>query len=476
MFLAKLTKNWKGLRFRLTVVYSTLFGLFLILFGVVSSNQYMETTENFFDSTLLSFALDLSGQVKFENTHLQTKLNIPEIDLKKRFPFVLGETYYSLRDLDGKILIANEALKPLSIPYRKDLADQAIYTHRFLSFRSNKTIYRAVNLKLINADKENFILQVATPSHLLQEQRDQHFLINLITIPLLIIIASIISYLIAGKTLTPIKSLSSIANNIAAQNLSLRVPTFNTGDEIEELACTLNNLLERLEKAFKGQEHFVANASHQLNTPLAIIKGELDVLETKERSLDDINKFHKSLREELERLIELVKNMLLISRVESGQENFIMRPVRIDDVLMGIVARLGPKARDKKIQIKFNITETRDDLSFEVQGERQLLDCLFENIIENAIKYSPIESVIELRISLDQFKKVISIQDEGPGIEAEDLKQILSSRFKRGDKVLIPGSGIGLSIAFQIAQYHNAKIGYQKLDPYGSLFSVTFPN
>jgi signal transduction histidine kinase len=136
---------------------------------------------------------------------------------------------------------------------------------------------------------------------------------------------------VAGNALSPVQSLAEMVNKIAATNLSLRIKSPDTEDEISNLAHTFNMLLERLETAFKAQEHFVANASHQLNTPLSIIKGELEVLESKSRSPEEIEKFHRSLKEELERLINLVKNLLMIARVEAGQEDFVYLPQRVDE-------------------------------------------------------------------------------------------------------------------------------------------------
>src|SRR5690606_35993502 len=153
-----------------------------------------------------------------------------------------------------------------------------------------------------------------------------------------------------------------------------RVPVAKTGDEVEELSKTFDNLLERLEKSFKAQENFVGNASHQLNTPLSIIKGELDVLESKPRSKEEHAKFLASLREEIERLIDLVKKMLLISRVESGLEKFEFQPIRLDDLLLTTSSRLRIKARENKVSVKFNIDENLNPLELEIPGERQLLE------------------------------------------------------------------------------------------------------
>ena len=474
MFSIKLSKIAKGIRFRLTLVYSTLFGLFLCVFAYIMTTQYFQSGRDDFDSGLLNYAIDISEFLEIDDKDSSIHFKIPESEDKKAFPFLLAQTYYVVRSLDGNILGKSVDTFPFEkIPFDANLPLKKNYTHRFVTFKYESITYRAVNLKFANTLGEEMFLQVAGPLTSVLEREENHLLMTALMVPLLIIISSFFSFLISGNALSPIKTLTDSANNIAVKNLSLRVPNLHTGDEVEELANTLNNLLERLEKAFKGQEHFVANASHQLNTPLAIIKGELDVLESKNRSLEDHQLFNKSLREEIERLIELVKNMLLISRVESGLEKFDFNSIRLDDLLLTTTSRLRAKAREKRITIRFNIEEELEPLGLEVMGERQLLDSLFENILDNAIKYSPINSTVELNIKMVEGCTEVWIKDEGPGIQGE-FEKVLNSRYLRETPHTASGTGIGLPIANKIAQFHHAQISYRKLTPQGSLFIVQF--
>jgi signal transduction histidine kinase len=475
MFLTKWTKNLRGIRTRLTFVYSTLFGLFICTFAYITTGEYTQSAREDFDSALLNYAIDLSIEFHLDEGGFKPILDIPARELKKRFPFSLGQTNYYVRSLEGKILSKGKNILPIKeVPYVSNLPMNPDYTHRFLTISDGENNYRAVNLKVTNDHGQALILQAATPASILEEQENRLFLINVFTIPLLIAFSSLASYVIAGNALVPIKTVTETANNIAAKNLSLRVPHFDTGDEVAELSNTFNTLLDRLEKSFKAQEHFVANASHQLNTPLAIIKGELDVLESKDRNIEDYHRFQKSLREEVERLIELVQNMLLVSRVESGQENFIFHPMRIDEILLATTSRLSLKSKDKKINLRFNIDDDLDSDSFEIMGERQLLNSLFENILDNAIKYSPEESTIKIDILSRDFPLEVWIQDQGPGMSTQEFNSIINGRFQRSSKSLIPGTGIGLSLAAQIAAYHHGQISYESLQPQGSLFKIQF--
>ncbi|HXH32248.1 MAG TPA: ATP-binding protein [Bacteriovoracaceae bacterium] len=476
MFSTKSRYHSKGLRFRLTLVYSTLFGLVLSLFAFILAGEFKQASREDFDSALLNYALDLSDYVHVDRSGFKVDYNLHGSELMKEFPFLPSQTYYLIRSIDGHVLARSLKRKVTfnDIPYNPELASKEDYTHRFLTLSEGQNTLRAVNLKMTNDLGQEMILQVATLANILEDREEKQILMIISMVPLLILVSSLASYLIAGKALSPIRDLTATANSIAAKNLSLRVPVLSTGDEIEELSKTFNTLLERLEKSFKAQENFVADASHQLNTPLSIIKGELDVLESKPRTPEDITRFQRSLREELERLIEMVKKLLVVSRVESGQESFIFKPIRLDDLLLGTSARLLPKAKLKHINLRFNISEALFAESIVVQGDKQLLDCLFENLLDNAIKYSPASSTVSIEISRDEKYLKVSIQDEGSGISEEELKAILTKRFKRASHSTLPGTGIGLSIAHQIAEHHSAMIHYKKLQPQGSLFFVLF--
>jgi signal transduction histidine kinase len=469
-----LSKKFAGIRERLTLVYSTLFGLFICLFAYFSIGHLNETSRKDFDAALLNFAIDASDSL-YEEDKITRLPGLKEVDKLKLRPFPLESTTFVVRDSKGDIL-AEDPTKTILIPFEKNIADRPNYTHRFLTILKKDEKFRAINLKLKKVDdpSDYFILQVAVPLSYVIDQERKLFALTGIVIILLIFLSSFVSYIIAGSALAPIKLLTETASHIVVKNLSKRVPDIKTGDEVEDLTQSFNELLERLQRSFEAQEHFVANASHQLNTPLAIIKGELDVLEQRERSLDEYRKFNKSLREEVERLIDLVKNMLMIARIEAGQEDsFRLHPMRLDEALIGTISRLTPKAKDKKVSVKFYISEELNTEELIINGERQLISSMFENLLDNAIKYTPEESTVSIEILKEEFLSV-RICDEGPGMKLLEFQNILNKRFRRGSMTLMPGTGIGLSIAQKIALHHKAEIHYKKLKPQGSEFSVVF--
>jgi signal transduction histidine kinase len=256
-------------------------------------------------------------------------------------------------------------------------------------------------------------------------------------------------------------------------NLNERIPVPEAEDEIRELAVTFNGLLERLDKAFASQDRFVANASHQLRTPLTILKGELDVLRRSEAGPDEIRRVLDSVGGEINRLIQLVQDLLLLARLDAGRDTISFSPVRVDEVLLRVVARMQKLAQHKNVQVttQFSAEEAGSELDAVVLGDDELLDSMFENFIENAIKYSPNGSVVDLAMRVMARQIEIKVSDSGPGIP-EDLRQKIFERFSRVQPSnIVPGSGLGLAIAAEIANLHNVKIDLTT-GPQGSKFHL----
>lgn len=190
----------------------------------------------------------------------------------------------------------------------------------------------------------------------------------------------------------PVAAIIDKANHLSASKLSERLPVPLANDEIRQLSLTLNRLLERLQRAFESQERFLADASHQLRTPLAIIRGELDVFKTRPRTQAEISEFLASGSQELEHLSKMVDDLLLLARVDSGAGTLVIEKIRVDEVLLEVSSRLEPIAKQKDIRIRFDLRPWISDKNpnpFEITGDRDLVRSLFQSILENAIQHSP---------------------------------------------------------------------------------------
>lgn len=474
IFFPRTAELTRGLRFRLSLVYSALFGICLILLALFVTGEYLELAREEQDQALRNFALDLSNHVEPGGGQLDVRV----ADQIKFFPFVIQETSVVVRNLDGRVLF--QSRQGVTPPYQGDLARRPRYTHRFLDFHAGGESWRGVNLKFRIGKDAFYIMQVANTMGTLKRQQDRHFLFLLIIIPLTILISALFSTRLAGKALEPIRLTVRRMEELLKSGDYAPLPVPPTGDEIEELTRTFNTMLTQLQTTMAAQEQFVSHASHQLNTPLTIMRGELEVLMGKERTPEEVQRYHESLRQELVRLSQLVQDMLMVSRVEAGKAHFRFTALRLDELVGETLERLAPHARQKDVRLRYDIDAALvdDEALLEVLGERQLLSVLFENLVENAVKYSPLKGHVTVRLVGGAERGLrAEVIDEGPGMDPQLMGSAARpQRFARGERQGdVQGSGLGLYLAARIAEHHGLTLSVTPNSPRGTVFGVAFP-
>jgi hypothetical protein len=401
----------------------------------------------------------------------------------------LASGFFEIRDSSGRMLLPARGLNggalPLDVKTLKAVSTdpgRAILktvSASSLNVRRPSADFRLLTYLTKHADwREPLILQIAVPMDLpRQEQRDLLTFFAL-AIPGFMLVCGLAGVWMSKPALRPVHDMTLKAQLITGvEKLKERIPVPAAHDEIHELAETFNGLLDRLEKAFASQDRFVSNASHQLKTPLTILKGELDLLrKSQDASAAELGAGLDSAATEIDRLIQLVQDLLLLARLEAGRDTISLSPVRVDEAMMSVVARLQKLARNKNVQLNFRVDD--EGLDAEVQGDIELLESMLENFIENAIKYSPANSVIELGLTTADERVRVSVRDHGPGVPAE-LRQKVFERFQRVlPSNIIPGSGLGLSIAAEIARIHGVEIDLQSAvdGGGGTVVLLTFPH
>jgi len=290
-------------------------------------------------------------------------------------------------------------------------------------------------------------------------------------ITLLVIFAA--GWVYSGKALKPISDVIKRVDKITVTSLNLRVPEGNGKDEIGQLAITFNRMLERLEKAFSMQKDFLANASHELSTPLTKINGQIEVLLMKERSAPEFRKALESIHDDLRALINLSNRLLLIARTSAEDTSGFNKKLRIDEILF--------QTRDEILKTKSNyrvgifIGESLTDFNhLTVTGDENLLKIALSNIIDNACKYSPDHSV---NITINRLDDSIELvfEDKGIGIPEEDLPKIFEPFYRGSNVQSIPGSGIGLSLVSQIIRNHNGSVKIESAASKGTKVVISLP-
>lgn len=295
-------------------------------------------------------------------------------------------------------------------------------------------------------------------------------------IPAALALASLGGYFLARKSLAPIAAMAAQAGSIGAANLHRRLPVANERDELGQLALTFNQLLERLDVSFEQQRRFMADASHELRTPVAILRGESEVtLSQPERSPDEYRQALAILHQESERLSHIIEDLFTLARADAGQYPVAFREVYLDELASEALVRARSLALSKNITLTSAI---EPDLP--VCAHETLLGRMLLNLLDNAIKYSPPGSAVTLACRREGANYLVSVSDNGSGIPAE-LQSRIFERFFRGDKARsrsdgeIGGAGLGLSIARWIAEAHHGQLVLTRSDSTGSMFTATLP-
>lgn len=440
--------------------------------------QGIKTTQQAaFDSALYNHAVDIAeatdvsflGQLIVKQSAL--------IDEKKIFPFHLGQSIVQIRAMNGTVILSTRPLELMRLPLdAKTIIETANQGATFSTFESG-TSYRVVNYLMRKRPLPPLILQVAVPLTLVEHERAQILSLLWTLIPLTLLAAGLGGLALVQRALDPVNKIIKTARSIQAKELSARVPVPRE-TELKELSLTLNELLSRLQKAFEGQEKFIADASHQLKTPLAIIRGELDVYRRSMKTTEGADKCTKELLEsvsqEVDQLSKLVDNLLLLARFDSGLLSLELQRVRVDEALIEAISQLDKLSREQNVQLRFDFDTKSDDPSdFEAMGDFDLLQILFYNLIENAIKYSPKPGEVRIRLASDDDWITTTVKDSGPGIKPEEISRIFDRFFRGSERQLqSPGVGLGLSIVSRIAKIHNAEIDVHSEPNEGAAFTV----
>jgi signal transduction histidine kinase len=287
----------------------------------------------------------------------------------------------------------------------------------------------------------------------------------IISFPIILIVLFLIARFFAGRSIKPINLITETANSITKDNLSQRIPLPINKDELHQLSTKINELLDRIESAVEREKKFTSDASHELRTPLAIIKGTLEVLIRKPREKEEYESKINYCITEVDRLNNLVDQLLLLARFENQKHNIKYESVSINALVLDSVSRFSKLIKEKNIQIKSNFTK-----DFYINSDNYLLSIIFSNIISNAIKYSKNEAQINIEVAEVDGKVNCIIEDNGVGINPTDLKNIYNSFYRSNaeNHPEIKGNGIGLSIVKRICDLLNISIEISSIENQGT--------
>lgn len=279
-------------------------------------------------------------------------------------------------------------------------------------------------------------------------------------------------YLLVRRALAPVDRITASAEHISLHNLKQRLPVAHTGDELERLSVSLNQMIARLEDAVQQNQRFIADASHELRTPLTIMRGELEAVVDGAYLTSDVQETAASILEEVQRLTRIVEGLFAISRLDAGEAQKQSAPFDLAKLALSTAEQMCLLAEDRNITI-----ETYGPHEVTVEGDRARLKQVVVNLLDNAIKYTPDGGNIRLSVFTRDGKAVLEVEDNGIGIPAEAQAHIFE-RFFRVDKARsreLGGAGLGLSIVKSICAAHGGQVDCHSADGQGSRFTMELP-
>jgi heavy metal sensor kinase len=323
------------------------------------------------------------------------------------------------------------------------------------------------------AGGHNYSVQVAQNMDDFDEALSRFRRLLLAIIPALLLAASLAGYWISKRALAPVDSITRAAQEISGSNLSARLAVPNSGDELERLVDTLNAMLERIDLALKRIAQFTADASHELRTPVALMRTRTELALRRPRSAAENQETIEQLHGEIVRTSDLVEKLMLLARADSGASLLRFETVELVQLVQDVLAQTSVLAEHKQLILEANLAST----PVWVQGDAQFLRQLFVILIDNAVKYTPAPGRIAVTLSTSNGSVILSIADTGIGIEAVDLKNIFE-RFYRADKARsreTGGAGLGLAIGRWITESHRGTLTAESKPGVGSTFFVSLP-
>jgi heavy metal sensor kinase len=325
----------------------------------------------------------------------------------------------------------------------------------------------------VKAASGDYLLELGVSMQSIDEGLARLLDLLALLLPVLIVCAAGGGYWLVNRALRPVDQLSQTAEQMSLQNLTLRLPVGPSGDALERLAISLNNMLGRLRDSVQTSRRFLADASHELRTPLTVIKGELQELaHASHLTTGDVRERVGSVLEEVARLEHLVSGLLVLSRLDAGETRSDWVHVDLAELALNTAEHMRLMAEDRGIEI--DLSALRKAV---ILGDRARLKQIIVNLLDNAIRFTPRGGCVTLRTASDDSGAVLEISDTGIGIPAASIAQVFD-RFFRVDAARSRedgGAGLGLSIVKSICAAHGAEIDVESLINNGSSFRVRFP-
>jgi heavy metal sensor kinase len=472
-----------SVRARLAIWHAATLGVLLIAFAALAFVYTERSTLHRTDEYLRASAGAFAAELRAERAEQPTTADAAREAVAD---FRLGNLQITVFSAGGRPLAASAFHPPPSdgepgpAPDARALA-RAIAARRgrpagFLTLDDAEGGYRAF---LLPADVagDRVTVAVEQPLHERREALEEARNVLFVSIPVVLLLAWLGGYLLARRSLAPVVAMSERAARLGAGNLEEALPVENPRDELGQLATVFNDLLRRVSRAMEQQRQFMADASHELRTPVSILRGEADIaLSMDDRPPAEYREALRVVGSEARRLSRIVEDLFLLARADAGQQPLRAGEMYLDEVAGECVRAVRSLAAQRGVELSCH---AEGELPF--RGDEPLVHRLLLNLLDNALKYSRPGAEVRLELGRRDGGYRLTLADGGPPIAPGDADRIFE-RFYRVDRArsraaagTTGGAGLGLPIARWVAEAHGGSLRLARSSPAGNVFEVFLP-
>ena len=459
------------LRGSLTLLYTGMLALLLSGAAVAYHRVVVSQLDSGTTAILEDVARGLHGYLQFVD-------GTPRLEYNRTDPEAVtfieeGTRYYQVYDVEtGALLVQSPALESLGLHYTPEEIAAIRGDPRVYDVETDRGRLRLVSSLVARAPGEAYLLQVGEPLDRMDRAVRQFDRLLLWQLAAGVPIAALVGYWMAGRALRPMARLASAARNVSVRNLGERLPTRGAGDELDDLADAFNLALTRVEDGVGEMRQFSAALAHELRTPLAILRGEMELALTGTLSPTEARQKLELQLEELDRLARLINQILTLARAESGQIPLVNEPVDLSQLLLAVGEQMEPMADARGVRLAVTAPS-----AVVVSGDAGWLQRLVLILLDNALQFTNAGGHVTATLSLAGHTAVLDVADTGIGIGPEALPHVFE-RFYQADPSRsrrAEGAGLGLTLARWITLNHSGSIGAASRPGEGSTFTVRLP-
>jgi two-component system OmpR family sensor kinase len=472
------------MRSRLTLWYTGVLALVLVVFAVAAYAYLARAVRERTDQSLADAAQSIASNFAAEYEEDQTGDSAAE-EVARDFQFTDRQAF--ILDERGRTVASSaapaggqgrdrwpdaaELSQSLARPVEAARGSRRAYSTEHLSGSSVRAY-----VERMSSHGRTFFVAVAQSRHGQEEELGRVRRAFYVAVPVALLLASLGGYFLARKSLAPVVEMGERAAHINAENLGERLPVGNEHSEVGRLARTFNELLARLDVSFEQQRRFMADASHELRTPVAIVCGESEVaLSQAARSSEEYRESLTILHDEGRRLTRIVEDLFTLARADAGQYSLAPVTFYLDETAAECVRAVRSLAAQHGVSLAH-----QHGGEMPLRGDEGLVRRMILNLLDNAIKYTPTGGEVRVELARELAGYAIRIDDTGAGVP-EEARAHIFERFYRADRARSRnggaggGAGLGLSIASWIAEAHGGRITLERTDERGSTFLITLP-